>query len=213
MANREGLATGDFNLGQVLREQVIPEFLLDVDSEVGKVYWRRTPASLNLVASDSVRDYDLPAAFDRFDGEPIMVTAQNARYELTHIGEDSRQVALANNSTTQTRPTGYFLVPGSTAGLWAVRFNAFPDAAYTVPYVYFIKIPFTDYTTKVDLSTYIPDQFHIAIVHGLRAAIMEDRYGIEDKRAKTERGLYQRVISNMGHHQEAAPRRHAVFVN
>jgi len=212
MANREGLATYDFNVGMVLREQVIPMFFLDVDEVVGKVYWRRRQDSLSVTASSSDRDYDLPATFDRMDGDFRMSTTSQNYPPLTYIGEDAEQVNRAEAASGQSRPTGFYFVPSSTDGILAVRFNTYPDAAYTVRYQYYIKIVFTDHTASVDLKEYIPDQFHIVLMHGLRAAIMEDRFGIGDQRAQTERGLYDRVIHRMRHHKEPAPRNHAVFV-
>jgi hypothetical protein len=213
LADRGNLANHDFNVGMVLREQIIPTFLLDVEREAGKPYWLRRQDSLSVVASATDRDYDLPAEFSRMDGDVLITTDNLTEYPpLKYIGEDPDQVSRAESATGQTRPSGFYFVPGSTTGLLAVRFNTFPEAAYTVRYVYYIKVPFTDYTTKVDMRIYIPDQFHIALVHALRAAIMADRYGIRDGRAQDEQGRYSNVINGMKLHKEAAPRNHAVFV-
>lgn len=212
LANRENLANYDFNVGMVLREQVIPTFLLDTDAVVGKAYWRRRLATISVTASDSDRDYDLPSAFDRMDGE-IRFTSSSENYPpLKYIGEDPEAVNRAEAATNQMRPTAYYLVPGSSTGLLAIRFNTYPDAPYTLRYGYLTKIPFDDDTTSIDLALYIPSQFHIAIMHGLRAAILEDRYGIGDTRAQTERGLYERVIDRMKLHKEPAPRNYVARV-
>jgi hypothetical protein len=212
IANRESLAGADWNVGRELREKVIPKFLLDVAEIVGKTSWLRKRASISVVASSTDRDYDLPANFDRMDGNARLSTAAGTEYQLKYIGEDAEAVNRMEASTEQARPTGFDILTGET-NAWAVRFNTYPDDAYTMRYVYYYRIPFTDYTTSVDMDDYIPAQFQYALVHALRAEILGDRFGIDDPRYGKERQDYQEFVSRMKGHKEFAARSHAVFVN
>lgn len=212
IANRESLASADWNVGRELREKVIPKFLLDVAEIVGKTSWLRKRASIDVVASSTDRDYDLPADFDRMDGDARISTAAGTEYGLKYIGEDPEALNRMEAATQQTRPSGFDILTGET-NAWAVRFNTYPDAAYTMRYVYYFRIPFDDYTSSVDMDGYVPAQFQYALVHALRAEIMGDRFGIEDGRYVKEKQDYQEFVSRMKGHKEFAARSHAVFVN
>jgi len=130
---------------------------------------------------------------------------------LKYIGEDAEAVLQSEMTTVQSRPTAYDMVAGET-NRWALKFNCFPDAAYTCYCLYHRGINFTDYTTSVDLDSYIPPESHSALVHKLRAYIFEERYGIQDQRATAEHGHYDKVIDTMRTRKEGASRNYARFV-
>jgi len=211
LANRESIANADFDVGQVLREIVFPTFYADVDDVIGDASWRRKMSTLSIVASTTVRNYDLAADFDRMEQLRLITTA--ASYPpLKYVGEDPGQLTSAEAATGQTRPTGYYIVPG-VVSTWAVKLNTFPEAAYTAHYVYYSRLTFTDYTTDVSVNSYVPAKYQFALVHLLRHEIFSDRYGIGDDRASTALAKYGQAVSKMVAGKEQAPRNYAVFVD
>lgn len=173
-ANRGDVAR-DFDLGSVLRYQVIPEFLQDV-----KVCsWRKRYATVTTAAAG--RHYVLASDF----AEMREVT-RDGYGDLEYIGEDDQKVLAAENSTTNAKPTAYYIgrnpaVSGS--GSTHLFLSAPADGVYTIRYGYLYRIVFTDTTTSVDLKQYIPEEYHWGLVDGLKREIYEDRFGLNDPRA------------------------------
>lgn len=174
IANK-GTVARDLNVGQVLRRQIVPEFLLDVKA----CGWRKKWATISTVAG--TQNYALASDF----GE--MREVQIVGYEpLEYIGEDAEKVFAAKAATARARPTGYYLGrdPGSTGAAFKYLFlNAPADGVYTIRYNYFYIIPFSDDVTSVDLVAWIPDEFHWGLVEGLKREVYEDRFGLGDPRA------------------------------
>lgn len=211
LANRENVASADFDVGQTLRELVIPEFLADVDRRHGKVFWRRQRATISVIASTTDREYDLAKDFGWLEMARFYSTSCPNLPDLKYIGEDPEAVIASEMATIQARPTAYDIVTGDT-NRWALKFNCFPDAAYTCHYVYYRGINFDDYTSSVNLNPLIPPEFHSALVHKLSAYIYENRYGIKDQRAAVEHAHYDKVLDSMRSRKEGASRNRAVFV-
>lgn len=277
-ANRGSIANGDFNAGQVLRRQVIPQFLEDV----GICSWRKRYKTVTTVAG--TQTYDLDTNCLKIH-EAYRMPPVSWQPPLKYIGEDPLAVALAEAAATQAAPTEYYMVlngaaPGTTfadgsatlvfapildgnvgvqtfaasgataggqiipswptnlptgiipaarisatgvvevrllnmsgatltptvvmgysfvqtvtgvpAAAWqAIKFQAPPDAVYSIAVVQLTFIPFVDDTTSVNLLPYIPEQLHWGLVCGLRAQIFFDRYGQGDPR-------YDRAMAEYG---------------
>lgn len=205
-ANREGLADANFELQQTLRLDIVPQFLADVAEVVGIPHWRRKTLSLSF--STSSRNYDLPEDWHRFEELRIQAsTGGMAADPMTYIGEHPDKIIAAENATTAVCPTQYYIVQGSTAGLWAVRLGAPSDAAYTARGVYQWRIPFDpdDQAEEIELNEYMPTDIQYALVHGLRMRILEDRFGMEDDRYSRAEKAYNKAVNSLYFQPEGAP--------
>lgn len=207
-ANRGNIATADFVIGQVLRRQVIPQFLEDV----GVTSWRKAYKTITTVAGTQY--YDLDANFLKVHEAYRITNGGIDDPPLEYIGEDPRKVALAEANTTRSAPTGYYItIDGASAGagLWRrMKFQAPPDAVYAIQVVQLTYIPFADDTTSLNLKPYIPEQFHWGLVTGLRKEIFFDRFGQGDPRYDRANADYQEWVGRAQAHRELA-RRGAYF--
>lgn len=202
-ANRGNLANADFVIGQVLRRQVIPQFLEDV----GITSWRKAYKTITTVAGTQYYDLD-----SNFLSVHEAFRLPNQDDPLEYIGEDPRKVAFAEANTVQAAPTSYYIVlDGATPAKWRrLKFQAPPDAVYTIPVVENTYIPFADNTTAVDMMPYLPEQFHWGLVDGLRTQIYFDRFGQGDDRYVEAKASYMEWVGRAQAHRELA-RRGAYF--
>lgn len=106
-ANRGNIATADFFAGQVLRRQIIPQFLEDV----GPCSWRKRYKTITTVAGD--QDYDLDTNCLKIWEAYRLPSPPYS--PLKYIGEDPLAVSLAEATTTQAAPTGYYMVLNGAA--------------------------------------------------------------------------------------------------
>ena len=214
LANASGIAAADFDLGKNLRHIVIPKFFLDVDNVVGRVHWRRQVWTQLLGLG--IRDYDLPADWERFEILKLQTATGLEEDEMTYIGESADYVLEAEAATVPGKPAYYYVVAGSspltTGKPFALRIGNPTDSAYTLMGVYQRQIPFADDITSVLLDPYIPKQYQAALVLGLRAKIYENRYGIGDNRYQSTDAEYRGWIVALATKKEPAPRGAAVFV-
>lgn len=212
LAGSGGLGSPDLDLEMVLRQIVVPKFLLDVDQEVGDTYWRRKTTTISVTSS--AQDYDLPTDFDHAKAiQPY--DSENIEYDgLKYVGEDPRQVIIADSATSSNvgRPTGYYIITGSSAP-FAIRLNTYPDTSYTLHVLYYWRFNFANNATEVDLDSYIPVQFQGSLVHLMRSQIYADRYGAGDKRADVEERKYNEWLARLVTKKEAGARNYASFVN
>lgn len=100
----------------------------------------------------------------------------------------------------------------SSASWQAIKFQAPPDGAYSIQVVQLKFIPFGDTTTSINLTPYIPVQFHWALVNGLKAQIFFDRFGQGDPRYDRQQALYEKDIDKARAHRELGRRNYFVSV-
>jgi hypothetical protein len=200
-ANAGGISTPDFPLKTILRYSVIPRFLIDV----GDTQWRRRTGSIATVAGTS--DYALPANFMRMR----QIGAHNPG--LLYVGEDDARVLELEASTDQGKPHSWRIIASSDNSLKTLRLYPTPDAPATIPYSYSAYIPFASEMEEIDLAPYIPEEFHWALVEGLRAEILNDRFGEGDNRYMRAEGQYQQWLAraNRMDNREPGPRSHMVY--
>lgn len=198
-ANRGDIATADFQIGLVLRSQVIPAFLEDV----GRIGWRRK--IVQITPASGKQTYSLPDDF--FEVADVYI-AGNIN-PIPFIGEDPALVTQAEMTTSGGGWTGYYLVrdPDRVTG-WAIKFDAPAGVAGgPVAYVhYYWFVPFENETEEVDLREYVPEQYHWALVELLRREIIDDRCGEGDKRYVTANNKYHEWLQRIVTKRELAPR-------
>lgn len=210
LANKGEIATADFDIGKTFRTMVVPKFLLDVDLIVGVVHWRR--AVWNQAITSASRNYDLPDDWERFEKLKLKTAAGLEDNPLSYIGEDDDAVLQAEASTTQAKPSSYYVVAGDPKR-WAIRLGQTPDAVYSVLGIYYRTVPFPAATEDgLDLDPYIPAQYQAAPVLLTRAQIFLDRYGFGDGRYTAAMSEYKDFVLSMAQKKEPAPRGRAVFV-
>jgi hypothetical protein len=173
-ANRGDVAR-DMNVGLILRAQVIPEFLEDVKA----CAWRKKWATVTTEAG--VRDYALAS-----DLAELREVKRVGYGDLEYIGEDAAKVFAAEEATENGAPTAYYLGrdADATVGHFRHLYLDYPaDAAYTLRYNYYYLIPYSDTVTPIDLGAWIPEQYHWALIEGLKREIYEERFGLSDARS------------------------------
>lgn len=178
------LATADINLKLLLRHSVIPDFY----ETVGYPWWRRKFDSVNLAAAGTYVD---TTAQDVGHIRTIKVGATLDPVE--YIGDQDDKVFAGMIATTAAKPQQYWKKITTSGGnpVTRIYFQAPSDAAYTVYIAYDSHILFVDDTTSVNLSLYIPFQFHWALVEMLKCELYERRFGDGDPR-------YQRAEAKAG---------------
>ena len=181
MADPSGVATADLNLKLELRHKVIPEFFEDV----GYVVWRRRPVTKTLLANTQY--VDLTDSTYTFSHIKELYLSTDFNNPLEYIGEDPVEVLKARTNTTPGKPSKFYLESSGTR-LERVSFDCPADQQYTVAATIDIHILWPDNTSSVDLSPYIPPQFHGGLVDGLRRYVYRERFGIGDER-------YQEAVS------------------
>lgn len=206
-SNRGNIATADINIGQVLRRQVIPQFFEDV----GVCSWRKAYKTITTIAG--TQTYDLDANFLKVH-EAYKMPGASPTDRLEYIGEDPLKVASSEAATVQAPPASYYIVlDAGTPKLWRrLKLQAPPDAVYSIAVVQLTFIPFADDTTSVDLTQYLPSQFHWALVEGVRAQIFFDRFGQQDPRYDRAQAAYLQWVGRAQTHRELG-RRGGLFVS
>ena len=203
-ANRGDIATGDMNLKQILRRAVVPMFL----EGVGRVGWRRVNYTFNTVIGTAA--YTLPTDFLEAYG---VYLPSNFDHTLKFIGEDPDRVARAEANATNAPPTGYYILNAAGTAAWKqLKFDAPCDAVYAMRLSYYRFGYFADDSTSVDMAFTIPEQYHWALVDGLRAEIFLDRFGQGDPRFVASDQKFQKWIGTAAGRRELAARNHANFV-
>lgn len=202
-ANSGDIASGDFNLKLVLRKAVVPQFLEDV----GLVGWRRKTIAITVTAG--TRTYSLPTDFESVHA---IYWPPNFDNQMKFIGEDPRLVAMAESSTTPGTPGGYYIVT-ETDGSKTLKLDCVPAAGATLPLQYLSYVKWADLTTSVDMAKYVPEPFHWALVVGLRAQVMLDRFGQKDPRYSASVMEYQSWVARAMVRKEQGPRNYSRFVS
>lgn len=197
-ANPGNLATGDFQIGTILRRKVVPRFLEDV----GRIGWRRRSVPLTVTAGQ--RQTDLPADFF----EVSSVWPEGMKY----IGEDDVLVAAAEANTVPGTPSGYWLVPSATAGRTAIRFDVSASADFAFQVFYYYQIPFAADDTALDFAAWVPTQYHWALVELLRREIFFDRFGEGDPRFATADNEYKWWLAQIVPKRELARRNKVIVI-
>lgn len=191
-ANEEALVVGsaDMDLKVRLRRKVIPKFEMDV----GECSWRRVPTTLSFAAGD--RDKALPAAFKKMLDGPIFFDAANNKYPLMYWGEDIPATILADQAAETGTPSGYWIIRdgGTPTQMKMIRLDKTTDQALTMRYTYLSQIQFSDDTTSVELSNYIPLEFQWALVEALKLEIYTGRVSIDDPRWQIARAAYDEFV-------------------
>lgn len=198
-ANRGDIATADFPIALVLRQQCIPAFLEDC----GRIRWRTKTYTFTTTAG--VRKYTLPRDF--FEVDNVYVDA--ATDPLFYIGEDAQLVAqaeAASDAATDPGLVSYYLLPDETDDTrTALVLNVAPDEAADITVSYFWYLPFED-EEEVDLRSYFPEQYHWALVDILRREIIDDRFGQGDQRYAAADAKYQEWLKRIANKRALAPR-------
>lgn len=209
LASSGNLPTADFQTGMVLRRMVIPEFLLDLENQIGRVHWLRHTWELPVLAGDST--YDLPADFDKFERIRYKLTAGGVEdWDLEYIGEHPNKILSALSSTSPGKAKGYWIEAGEEVP-WAIRLDSIPDQAYTLYGIYYRTIPFDDESTEINLDPYVPAKYQAGIVKGLRCAIAKERWGAGDRRYTVEQAEYRDWVMKLERTKEAGQRSAPVF--
>jgi hypothetical protein len=212
LANRGGsLATADFDIGSVLRYEVIPDFL----TEVGEVSWRRKTATVSITVAGG-KVYNLPDDFLRMVKVylPCSTSLSNSEPpELPYIGDDPILMARAAAATVAGSPSGYFITPRAVGSSWrAISLDVPPSSAGTLICQYIAHPQFTDDVTSVDMDPFIPAPLQAGLVAGLRAEIFYDRYGEGDPRYVGARAKFDRWAKKAQDYTELGHKQYAVFV-
>lgn len=197
-ANRGDIASADFDIGAVLRFQVIPAFLEDC----GRIGWRRKVATIT--PQPGVQVYALPDDF--FEVSDVLVVG--SKDPIPFIGEDPVLVSGAESNTSAGSWTGYYLVRDpEDESRWAIKFDSPASGGGPSAHVhYYWFVPFSNESEEVNLGKYVPDQYHWAMVELLRREIMDDRYGQGDQRYTTANNKYQEWLRRIVVKRELAPR-------
>ena len=202
-ANEEGHIVGasDMNLEVRLRRKVVPMFYMDI----GECGWRNIVSTISVVAND--RQYDLPLDFLRMQDAPIYAIDEVTRY-LSFIGEDTREVAIAEANTTQENPLSYWITrTGANPNAFrAIRLSRLPLTAFTLTYSYLSAVQFVDDVTEVEFDNYIPPQLQWALVEGLKKEIFGNRLSVDDPRKVSAEAEYDKYVHFAQEYREAAPR-------
>lgn len=193
-ANRGNIAGPNIDLNSVLFDQIIPEFVIDV----GSASWLMRYDSATIAAGG--RTFDVPGDSDRIE----LVKLPGATKPVPYIGEDAERVSQAEAATLQSNtPDGWYYVDNDEGVANArVKFSLPFASAITVYYAYRRRIP-EDGT--VDLTPYIPQKFHVALVLGVRREIMLDRYGEGDARASIVASQFEEWKDRARDDRETAP--------
>lgn len=203
-ANEEGLIVGsaDMNLEVRLRRKVIPKFEMDV----GECAWRRKNTTISVLAN--IRDYDLPADFGKMLDVPVLVDAAGVKTPVHYAGEDAVAMGLGDGDTIPGSPSLYWFVrvTGPPTELRALRFNKIPSQAFTFRYSYKSRIRFTDNTTVVELSNYIPEELQWGLVEALRSEIYKGRIAINDTRITEAKESYASYVNDAIDYREPGMR-------
>jgi hypothetical protein len=201
-AANQGNIARDLNVGMILRMKIVPEFLFDVRV----CAWRKKNASFSTAAGK--RDYALAS-----DMGELREVHRVGYGPLEYIGEDAEKVFAAESAEGNAAPTGYYLGrdPESSGGKFQHLFlNAPADAVHTIRYTYLYRIPFADYVTPVDLSAWIPEQFHWALVEGVKREIFHDKFGINDPRTAQATAEFEGWKARANYNMETA--KHGAYV-
>jgi hypothetical protein len=202
-ANEEGhiIGASDMNLQVRLRRKVIPMFYLDV----GQCGWRNLIATIAVTAN--TRQYDLPIDFVKMQDAPIYAIGEDT-YSLAYIGENTREVALAEANTTLENPAGYWITRnGANPNAYrAIRLSRLPETNFTLVYPYLSAVRFADNATEIELDNYIPPEYQWALVEGLKKEIFANRIAVDDPRVVTASNEYDKFIERAQENRESAPR-------
>lgn len=192
-ANEDQLATGanDIDLEVRLRNQIIPEFEMDV----GQVSWRRKTATINVLSAE--RDYSLPADFDEVLELPFL-TGGGQTTEVVYVGENAAKIAASEADTVPGRPDGYWIIRNTSTPnfMRRIRFTKIPDASYVFRYGYLWTLEFADSTTTIELDNHIPRKLQWALVERLRAELLASRYGVGDARYAAAMAAYEKRVNS-----------------
>jgi hypothetical protein len=209
-ANRGNIANGGFNIRRVLRFEVVPEFY----RRIGDVRWLRRNNTITTTAGD--REYDLPRDFRSMIAVYRSSAATGEKPgELRYIGEDPALVAQAELNTQPGPPSGFWIVKHSTEETFrALKLDAPPDQAYTMPYVYRSRLVFANENDNIDLDRYIPEDYQQGLIYGLRAEIYLDRFSQNDPRYGVALNKFAEVIEQAKEGaSDLARRNHAIYAD
>lgn len=185
-ANKGNLATSEFDLGYELRHGVIPEFLEDICSRCGIVWWMREVLSPISVTASNRGPYALPANFyyaDMLIGEAAGSTPSAPNlFELTYAGDREDVILAAEYSTVPGQPNAFYVRMDATDGSRDLYLSCAPDFSFSLRGIYRKRIPFADTISSVDMNLYIPVELQNLLVLRLRAEIFLDRFGEGDSR-------------------------------
>lgn len=195
LADPGQLASADLDLKMVLRRKVIYELLYDL----GYPSWSRTHDTKALAAG--ARYVDVTTNTFRQMRSVFIAPYYEEQYGLTYIGDDDSKVLAAMATTATEKPTQYYL--GFTGSRFErIYFNTIADAAYTVAFVYYKRIPFVDDSSSLDLDPYIPADAQWPLVEGLRRYLYRERVGLEDRRYIEADQEYGRWIARLSENPE-----------
>jgi hypothetical protein len=213
LANRGQIASGDFNLAETLRYEVVPEFF----GELPEAVWRRRYNTLTVTQGDrgATTPYDLGDDFYSM----VAIWVPYADGTLTHhgiafIGEDPAAIAAAEASSTQGSVGGYYIVPrASDQEFKGLKFSIPPDRSFSAPYSYIAYPYFGNAAQAVEMNQWIPEPLQHGLIHLLRAKIYLDRYGEGDQRAAGAMNQYERVLARVREKYALSRRSHSVYVS
>lgn len=190
-ANRGNIAGPDIDLDSLLFNEIIPEFMADLDS----VSWRYKRATTSVAAGS--RTFDVPSDFERM--EAILVGDSAVSY----IGENQAAVLAAEATTEQGVPSGWYFTPDSNSRAFGtIKFDRPLSTTETVYYSYRWSIPNSG---PVDLGLYIPTQWHAGLIEGLRREIYLDRWGAGDRRVDSAMAKFTEWKQRAQFDRELAP--------
>lgn len=210
LANAGNIANADFDVKLVLRQMVIPEFLLTLESVLGQSEWLRGLGQLSFAAGDRIKT--LPTDFHRFVDGGVRATRPDGSLSdpLVYIGDNTMDVLYSEANTTPADPAFYYVT--RNVNQYSFRLSAPVSTACTIYHAYNKVIVFGDNTTNVDLDGHIPFNYQHGLVKGLRREIAKDRWGASDRRYDIESKEFDKWIDTLWRQRSSGPQSKAVFV-
>ena len=215
MANRGSIATGDFNLNETLRYEVIPEYF----GYLPEAVWRRRTSQLpigygnrgpHLLEDDfySMISIHLP------DANGVIHAGDKG---LKFIGEDPLAIAQAESaSNAQPVPHigGYYIVAReSDSEMKALMLSGMPDRSTAAIYTYLVFPYFGNGGEAVEMNRYMPEPLQHGLIHLLREKIYLDRFGEGDQRAAGARQQMEAILDKARFKYALARRNYAIYID
>lgn len=168
-ANQGNIANPEMDLESTLFDEIIPELLADT----GRTSWTLKHASASVTSGN--RTFDLPDDCRRVE----RLSIGSDSYPIPYVG-DSLSALLSSEAATVTGvPVSWYYTTSTTGRAnGAVKLTAAIGETVTVNYSYRWKLA----NGLVDLDQYIPNEWHAALIAGVKREIFLDRWGVGDKR-------------------------------
>jgi hypothetical protein len=202
--DRNGSSRADYQVIDVLRNEVIPRFFGDIDTAVGDMFWRRM-ANEAIAIGPGINRYPLPKDFRVM----ASVGIRGAGCALQYIGNDARMMqryAAVQAQDVRSAPTAYWVempvVPIDDIGdpllyQYELVLSTRPDALYALDLVYYTTPDLREKSDMVELDKYIPFEYQHALISLARADLYGDRHGGDDPMVSREMTIYNNWLAGL----------------